>query len=161
MNRLKMEFHHLSPTLLLGGCDEITQWFERLGSNRCLPMSRLVGLQLLIVALVTIVMGHFLLNRREEWTENVNHAFSQAWADLREGMVDSGMVAAHQDVNNNNIEVEDHIAMDGVDRVQSVWGEDSFREDNDHNWGEVDGVTMQQGEVDRVTLQQQTEQTEN
>jgi len=103
-------------------------------------MSRLVGLQLLIVALVTIVMGHFLLNRREEWTENVNHAFSQAWSDLREGMVDSGIVTAQQDANNNNIEVEDDITNDGIDRLQSVWGEDSFREDYDH----TRGITQQQ-----------------
>ena len=135
-----MEFHHLLPPLLPGGCDAMDQWFERLGSKRCSQMSRLAGLQLLIVALVTIVMGHFLLNRREEWTENVNHAFSQAWSDLREGMVDSGIVTAQQDANNNNIEVEDDITNDGIDRLQSVWGEDSFREDYDH----TRGITQQQ-----------------
>ena len=97
-------------------------------------MSRLLDLRLFIVVLVTIVMGHFLVNRRVEWSENLNQAFSQAWGFLGEGNRDAGVASVAEDPNNNNREGEEDADGRGAAAaagVQNVWGEESFQQDDD------------------------------
>merc|ERR1711892_369774 len=111
----------------------MAQWLERSGGYGSLPMSRPLGLRLLIVLLVTMVMGHFLVNRRLEWTDNINQAFSQAWEYLGEGNVDAGGLVMdpnnNPDPNNNDRDAENEVNSNSG--IQNVWGEDSFREDDD------------------------------
>ena len=92
-------------------------------------MSRVLELRLLIILFVAVIMGHFLVNRRQEWDERLNQAFSRAWTHLGE-VVDENVV--RPDLNNNESEElsgenrnQDEDVEDGV---QSVWGEESFRE---------------------------------
>ena len=97
-------------------------------------MSRLLELRLFLVVMVAMTIVFYLTNR-VEWNENLNRAFTQAWGQLGEGWNGEEGPREDQDLNNNNREVEDdhennreNMLMEAG--VQNVWGEESFREQN-------------------------------
>ena len=86
------------------------------------------------MVLVTVVMGHFLVNRRVERSENLNQAFSHTWGFLGEGNGDAGVAIAGPDLDNNNREGKEDADGRGAAAsagVQNVLGEISFQQDDD------------------------------